>query len=361
MHNTEKIPIPAHLKWKEFRIRILPFIVFLGVASVVAWLWKEQTDAATMTGRVVGVQAEVRSPQPGLVSEVLVQPFDFIATGDPIGRVITTDPKIIEAELAVVLAEIELIRITRDPLSGQQRNLINYESMHIDLMENRARLGIAEIRREEARREYERLARLLENNLTSQEMYDRAETEFSALKKEAEVISTLVERLEQRLDDLNLEDVFEQWKQEDPTLAAIEVQRRRIDQIKAEMMPVVLYAPIGGQISNVFKSNGEYVERGDTILQIRTANPDYILAYVRHPAHVMPEPGTEVLVRKQGRDRIQATMYISEVGVHMETEEQLAGLFPNQPYETIGIPVRVEISEDIGLMPGERVEMRLKY
>ncbi|MDG5766887.1 biotin/lipoyl-binding protein [Balneolales bacterium ANBcel1] len=357
--NFDKIPVPPSRKWREMRVRILPFLIFALVALVVAYLWKDRVDAANMVGYVVGQQAEIRSPQNGSLADISVRPFDTVSAGDQIGRLITTDPRIVEAELSVVLAEIELIRLSMDPIADQQRNLLNYESLQMDLMENRARLGIAEIRKQAAEREYRRLQDLHERGLASDEQLEQSQTGFLTLQEEVEKIGELVDRMENRLAGIDLEDLMAVWKEEDPRAAAIEVQRRTIDRIRAEMMPITLHAPVSGQISAVYGTSGEYVDRGDTIAIIRSPKPDYILAHLRHPLVTTPEPGMEVLVRKQDRQRSETVMRIAEVGVHMETIQHMSSLFPDQPFETTGLPVRVALNHELDLIPGEVVDMRL--
>lgn len=358
-NNMEKIPVPLSQRLREIRVRLLPILVFIVVAMMVAYLWKERVETSTMTGRVVGKQAVVRSPQPGSLAELTVSAFDTVKAGDPVGRLITTDPEIIESELAVILAEIELTRLSMDPLAAQQRNLLDYESMHMDLMENRARLGIAQVREQQAEREFNRMEQLYKEGLTSEESRDRAETEYRTLREEVANIRMLVNRLEDRLEDIDLEELLEQWKKEDPKAAAIEVHHKEIERIKAEMMPVELHAPMSGQIAAVHKSNGEYVDRGDSILRIHSPQPDYILAHMKHPFVTEPEPGMEVLVRKQSRGREQAVMQIDEVGVQIETVDESVAFFPSQQYEAAGLPLRIAINYELNLMPGERVDMRL--
>lgn len=356
---NQKIPIPPGMKWREVRVRIFPFLTFLLVAVVVAWFWRERVDAANMVGRVVGKQAEIRSPQPGSLADLAVTAFDNVEAGDVVGRLITTDPKIIEAELAMVLAQMELLRLSRDPFVDQQRNLLNYESMQVDLMENRARLGIARIRKEQARREFERLESMARRGLAAEEIVEQAETDYLTLMEEADVMEKLVSRLETRLENLNMEHIAELWNKEDPLMAAFQVHQRTIEKIEAEMMPVILKAPVSGMVAEVYKLNGEFVDQGEPILRIHSPQADYILAHVRHPLQIYPEPGMQVLVRKQGRRPQEAIMEIASVGVQMENIEEFTALFPNQPFETTGLPVRVAISHELNLMPGEVVDLRL--
>ncbi len=356
---TEKIPVPAKLRWREIRVRLFPFLVFVLVAGVVVWLWRDRVDATTMVGRVVGKQAEVRSPQSGSLADLTVTAFDSVRAGDAIGRLVTTDPRIVQAELAVVLAQIELVRLSRDPFVDQERNLLNYESMQVDLMENRARLGIARIQKQQASRELERLESMDMRGLTADELLERARSEYLARREEVALIEELVDRLEDRLSGFTLDDVLASWKENDPLAAALKVHQRTIEKIEAEMMPVVLRAPVSGQVAQVYRLNGEYVDQGDPIIRILSPQPDYILGHVRHPLFLKPEPGMKVLVRKQGRERAEAVMEIAEVGVHLETVEELTSLFPQQPFLSIGLPVRVTVNYELDLIPGEVVDMRI--
>jgi len=358
---NEKIPVPAKLRWREIRVRIFPFLIFVLVAGVVMWLWRDRVEATTMIGRVVGKQAEVRSPQSGSLADMTLNAFDRVQAGDVIARLVTTDPQLMQAELAVVLAQIELIRLSRDPFVDQERNLLNYESMQVDLMENRARLGMARIRKQQALREFERLESMDERGLTAQEMLERARTEYEALQEEVVVIEELVDRLQARLERFDLDKVRDHWDENDPLAAALKVHERTLERIEAEMMPVTLRAPVSGQVAQVFRLSGEFVDQGEPILRIHAPQPDYIVGYIRHPLFIQPEPGMEVLVRKQGRDRHEAIMEIESVGVQMETVEEFTSLFPEQPFETIGLPVRIALNHELDLRPGEVVDMRLMH
>ncbi len=359
-HN-EKIPIPAKLRWREIRVRFFPLLIFVLIAGVVMWLWQDRVDATNMIGRVVGKQAEVRSPQPGSLADLTVSAFDPVSAGDVIARLVTTDPQIMQAELGVVLAQIELIRISRDPFVDQERNLLNYESMQVDLMENRARLGIARIRKQQAQREYERLESMDDRGLTAVEMLERARSEYDALQEEVLVIEELVDRLQARLERFDLDRVLDRWDDSDPIAAALKVHERTLERIEVEMMPISLRAPVSGQVAQVYKQSGEFVNQGEPIVRIYSPQPDYIVGYIRHPLFMQPEPGMQVLVRKQGRDRSEAIMEIESVGVQLETVEQYTSLFPEQPFETMGLPIRVALNHDLSLRPGEVVDMRLMH
>src|SRR5438105_1540486 len=113
------IPTPALQRWREFRIRVMPLLFFVVIAAATTYLWKE-VAVPPMVG--VGYAetniAAVAAPLPGIVSQMTVKRFQQVKAGDPICQLVLEDPKILAAQLAVVEAEIQLIRIGMAPLVG---------------------------------------------------------------------------------------------------------------------------------------------------------------------------------------------------------------------------------------------------
>ena len=370
-HSPEKIPIPLSRRWREVRIRLVPLLTFLGVSLIVAWLWKERSDAATISGHVVGVQAEIRSPESGTLAQLSVRDFDRVEAGDLLGMLVVTDPAILQAELAVVLAEIELLRLTMDPVAAQQRNLLSYTSLQLDLAEHRARLAMAQLRKNQVGQDLGRLENLLKDALATQQAVEQARTEFDVLAEEVAALSELVSSTDERLRSVPMEELSKRWKQESPLAAAITVQQRVLDQLQAEHMPRSIRAPVGGQIMHLRASNGSFVDQGDVLMHVYSQVPDYILAWVWHPVPFTPQEGMQVLVRRQHRGGGEALREIEQVGVRLELAEQttpnlvdraLEGVgqpsrsgLPGQP----GLPVRIALSGDLDLRPGEVVDLRL--
>lgn len=370
-HPSGKIPIPLSRRWREVRIRLVPLLTFVGISLLVAWLWKERTDAATMSGHVIGVQAEIRSPESGTLAQLSVRDFDRVETGDIIGMLVVTDPSVLQAELAVVLAEIELLRLTMDPVADQQRNMLNYTSLQMDLAEHRAQLAMAQLKKNQARNDLVRLEKLLEEELTTPQAVEQARTELQVLAEEVATLAELVTFTNDRLGSLPMEELSKRWKQESPLAAAISVQQRMLDQIKAERMPRPIRAPVDGQIMHLRASNGSFVDRGDVLMQVYSEVPDYILAWIWHPVPFTPQEGMQVLVRRQHRGGGEALMEIEQVGVRLEVVEQAAPTLVDRALEGVGqpsrsglpgqsgLPVRIALSGDLDLRPGEVVHLRL--
>lgn len=358
MEQHSKIPIPFAQRWKEFRIKILPGLIFLSVSLVVFNLWNHRVTSANMTGIVIGVQAEIRSAQGGYLTQIQASRFQNVSAGDPIAEVVTTDPKILEARLAVVLAEVEMIRLGMGPVENRQRNLLNLEGMQMDMMKQRIDLASAGLYRQRAEREFERVSSLYNNNLISEDEYEKAKSELDIITLEIEQKTEMLETMHLRIENLNMEELEENIPHGNPVQAAIRLQEERLRLIEAELMPITLYAPIDGMISRVFRSGGEQIEGGETIMMIQSPNPDYIVGYLPHPVRMEPEVGMPVTVRSQSNSKMEFEAFVTNVGVQVEDMSEVQRM-PVQMAQA-GLSVKISLADEVYLRPGEIVDLTLK-
>src|SRR5215831_15866474 len=105
MTTPAPIPIPADKRWRELRQRILPVLVFVIAVIGVVVLWKDHTASRVVVGQAEPVLSNVSSYKPGVLAELLVNRFQRVKQGDPIGRVMVTEPRILASSLAVIQAE----------------------------------------------------------------------------------------------------------------------------------------------------------------------------------------------------------------------------------------------------------------
>src|SRR5262249_53190267 len=119
MNSLPLIPTPPAQRWKDFRLHGLPVIAFALVASTIVVLWNNSLVPGMFTGEVEAVQENVASVKPGQLVNLSVDQFQSVKAGDTIALVITTDPRVIEASLAVIRAEVELLKTGMDPILNQ--------------------------------------------------------------------------------------------------------------------------------------------------------------------------------------------------------------------------------------------------
>src|SRR5579862_1761828 len=108
--STEPIPMPPQQRWHDLRQRFLPVLVFACAFVGIALLWKDHTASRVMVGQAEPVLSNVSSYKPGVVTELQVNRFQRVKLGDPICRVMVTEPRILTSSLAVIQAEIESLR-----------------------------------------------------------------------------------------------------------------------------------------------------------------------------------------------------------------------------------------------------------
>ena len=134
----------------------LPVIAFALVAAAIYSLWNQTLATGTFTGEVEIVQENVASPKPGQLVDLSVGQFQPVKAGDVIARVITTDPRIIEASLAVIHAEVELLKTGMDPILNQHRDAVNYQQFRLSWLAQRVDLAAARVRLQFAESELKR-------------------------------------------------------------------------------------------------------------------------------------------------------------------------------------------------------------
>jgi hypothetical protein len=78
MTPLQPIPIPAARRWKEFRIRVLPVLVFVGALGLSAFLWRQVALQAVWSAQIQQAVIEVngRSRQGTSVQPIGAQPPD---------------------------------------------------------------------------------------------------------------------------------------------------------------------------------------------------------------------------------------------------------------------------------------------
>ena len=118
------IPTPSAQRWREFRIQILPLIIFAGVLVAVALMWKNFVQPSGIVGEVEAVKANVMSLKDGTLVELTVDRFAVVTKDQPIGLILGTDPDLLEASLTAIAAELKLMQARME--LDKTRNLDAY-------------------------------------------------------------------------------------------------------------------------------------------------------------------------------------------------------------------------------------------
>src|SRR5688572_25811447 len=102
MNPLPTIPTPPAQRWREFRQRGIPIIVFLAGVAGAGLLWNKNLVPSNIVGEVQGTSANVASTVAGLLTELRVDQYDRVTAGQSVAKVMTTSPENMEAALAVI-------------------------------------------------------------------------------------------------------------------------------------------------------------------------------------------------------------------------------------------------------------------
>ncbi len=361
MKTNRPIPIPFEQRWRDARMRALPALVFGAAVITIALLWRDYVAAPTMVAQAEPILAHVSCSKAGVLAEFGVTRFQRVRAGDTIGQVMVTDPKILASSLAVIQAEIEMLRINMEPIASQQRNAMDYDQLRLDWMRHRAQLATARVNLQLADTEYRRMSELFRDKIVSERAYEQAKAAQDRLQSEVDELARLVSEGEQGFTHLQVTNAPEISRvTDDPLRAAIAVQESKLRLTEAELSPVPLKAPMDGTISTIYCRAGEAVTAGQPIASIATLNPVRIVGYLRAPIMEEPKVGMRVQVRTRGARREVGSATILEVGTQLEPmPSALSGPIKLANSE-LGLAVDISLPENLKIRPGELVDITLR-
>ncbi|MDP3068954.1 MAG: HlyD family efflux transporter periplasmic adaptor subunit [Opitutaceae bacterium] len=351
------IPTPAAHGWRRMRQQFLPGIVFIGGVAGVTILWTQGVSPTSLVGETETIRAEARSTQAGTLTQVLAKIFQPVRAGDTLAHVMATDPQILEASLAVIRAEIQVMRQTTE-----QRTLLDYERLMLDLMSERVKLAALKSQLHQAESTLARAKSLYAGKLLTEERFEEAQNTRDALQAQVAAQTELVARVDPDRQGLGPTNQAPPPASPAQALrASIKLQEERLRLAEAQLRPIPLIAPIDGIVTLAFRQPGEVVVAGEPIFQITAAGSQHIIGFLRQPGATTPTPGTAVEVRTRSLPRRTGTAVIAQVGTHLEpiTPTLLAALHlpvTNPPTE-LGLRMHVTVPTDLALRPGEQVDL----
>jgi multidrug resistance efflux pump len=362
MDRLPPIPTPAGQRWREFRVGVVPMVAFAATAAAVLVLWQQNVAAPNLVGEVEPIQSSVSSPKAGKLSQLNVTRLQRVKAGDIIAQIITTDPQILQSSLAVIQAEIQLLRMNLEPVLGQQRFALTFDRLRLDWMEQRVQLVTSRVRLELADADYRRAQELFRDKIVSQQVLDQARTTKQSLQVEVEERGKLVAEQEDKLKTLGLTDngsAFpKEAKPEDVMQASLKVQEEKLRLTEAELSPITLVVPIDGSVSAIHHRSGEAVVAGEPIVTLVASSSDHIVGYLRQPFAFELKVGMQVEVRPRSSSRCVGHAQIIEIGAHMENVSTALAIAGNHTHD-VGVPVLVSLPPTQKLLPGELVDLRI--
>lgn len=360
MISSSPIPIPLRQRWRELRLRYVPALIFIVIVFVLALLWKDYASAPTLVGQAEVLPANVSCYKPGMLAQLSVNRFQKVMAGQAIGQVLVTDPKILAASLAVIQAEIGVLRTTQQPITDKQRAAMDYSQLRLDWMRQRAQLGIARANLQFAEADYHRTEELFKDKIVSERVFEQAKAAQGRLQNEVGELVPLVAEQERNLEQLQPTNTADISKVTDESLrAAIAAEESKLSLTEAELGPIMLRAPADGMVDVIYHRVGEAVTAGEPIVTIAPFNAVRIIGYLRPPILEDPKLGAQVEVRTRGPRQQVGVAQIIEVGTQFEPFP-LALQIPVRLASTeLGLPLCISIPSSMTIRPGELVDLKL--
>jgi multidrug resistance efflux pump len=341
-------------------MRLIPALVFIVAVAALIFFWRDYVAAPTMLGQVEPMQASVSCYKPGLLAELDVTRFQKVKAGDAVGRVLVTDPKILAASLAVIQADIEMLRVNMKPILTQQGAAMSYDHLRLVYMKERAQLASYQASLQMAEAEYRRMEELHRDKIVSDRVYEQAKSARDKLQNEIAEEAKLVAEAEAAFTTLQATNTPGlSVVGEDPLRVAIAAQESKLRLTEAELGPITLKAPVDGMVDVIYHRSGEAVTAGEPIVAIATFNSVRIIGYLRPPIVDEPKIGTKVQVRTRGPRRQVGAASIVEIGAQLEpVSPALSGGFKLANAE-LGLPLSISLPPNLKIRPGELVDLTL--
>lgn len=360
MNSGRTIPTPWPERWRDLRLRYIPMLLFIAIVFTLALLWKDYASAPKLVGQAEVVPANVSCYKPGMLTQLTVDRFQKVKAGDAIGQVLVTDPKILSASLAVILAEIVELRASQQPVANEQRLAMENLEVRLHWMAQRAQLGIAQADLQVAEADFRRTEQLFKDKIVSERAYDLAKAKQESLRGEVKELTSSVEEQGRKIELLQPTNTVEISRVTDEALqAAVAVQESKLRLTEAELSPIVLRSAVDGMVDVIFHRVGEAVTAGEPIVSIAPFNAVRIVGYVRPPILQEPKSGGQVEVSTRGPGRETGSARILEVGTQFEPLP-LALQIPNRLANTeLGLPLSISVPSGLRIRPGELVDLTL--
>jgi len=361
MAELNPIPIPWSQRWRQFRMRMLPVLVFLLAVAGIAILWEDDAAPGSIVGEAYAADTTANSPRAGWIEGDPFTLHTSVEAGQEIAIVRPLPPEQARLALAVLQEELRMIRLgVGDPVLDQQRNQISWQGLRRDWLLARSDVASLRVRMRQAEVDQQRYEVLLAKGANPLATYEQARALFLALKAEKEEKVRLAAELEATVT-LARHSAMASGENDVAAgiAAAMDWKEAELRHLEAEIAPLSIQSPIAGRVTQIFQHPGNFVNLGEPILEVRSEKAEFVIAYLKAPLAFDPKPGTEVeIISRRGVRAVAGRAKIIDLGPQFTL---LPAVFQRPMPVTIeerALPARISIPDSISLLPGELVEVR---
>ena len=350
------IPTSPAQRWRLWRRTAVPLLSLALSIALAAVVWRSWVAPPPFVAEAEAVHSEVRALRAGWLTGLTVDVLQPVKAGTVLGRVITTDPEVLDASLAVVRAEVEFMLASLHPVSQQERISLDRERLQLEWMKQRVELASLQAKLPQAEADLARCTALHQQKLVSDQSLEQTRAIRDALSGQMLEQTRLVAALDPARHIREEKDSAMPSRQ--ATLrAAIKVQEQKLRLTEAQLKPVELCAPIDGVVAAILRRNGETVAPGEVLLRIAAARPQRLVGYIRQPLSFEPRRGMQVTLRTRDSHRRAASAEITAVGAELEPiPATILNAMHLSGASELALRVHVSASDALALHPGEQVD-----
>ena len=358
------IPTPAAQRWKEVRLIYLPRVVFgLGVL-LAAWLWASWVSPATLVAEAEIEQRDVRAAQAGVVAALKVDMLQAVHAGEVIGQISPLNPRLLDATLSVIRADVAMLAATMSGVTDRQKNAIEFEKMEIDWMSRRVDLAVLRGKQLQADSDFTRGETLHKTGLITDENFEQLKIAHESLAAQVAEQTRLLAQLEPIIQAHAPRDEKDPGLASEPALdAAIKVQDAKLKLAEEQLTPQPLVAPIDGIVSEVLRHPGENVTAGEVVMRVQATRSERLVGFLRPPLSMEPKVGMTVEIRTRTTIRRVGTTKIIAIGAAMEALPggiAAAMHLPANPPPEHALRIQFALPAGLALRPGEHVDVVIR-
>jgi multidrug resistance efflux pump len=357
--HLKPIPIPLSERWRSFRTRVLPVLVFAAAVSAMAVLWQQESSPGMMAGEVYAPAGTISAPRDGWLESTAIEMFRHVRAGEEIAMVRTMPPEHVGLALAVLQEELRMIRLgVGDPVLDQQRNQLSQHGLRRDWLLARSDLAALRVRMRQAEADAARIAILAAQGAESQATLEQARAIHEAMVAEANEKSRLAGTLEAAVQQAGIEQPADAASS--GLNAALEWKEAELRRLEAELAPIPIIAPFNGRLTRIFRHPGDFVALGEAIAELRSGEAQAVIGYLRSPVTQRPEVGMEVEIFPRSGSRTSGVK-ASVLAIGPQFEPLQPAFVRPMPVtlEERGLPVHISLPEGVLLVPGDIVDIRL--
>lgn len=348
------IPTPPGARWREFRLRMVPGVVFLVSLWGAFWLWLQQGSQGVFVGSAEARQATVSSPIPGVLRQLAVTPFQMVRQGDLVAVVAPLDAR---QQLSLLQMRLQLAARRNEPTLSQ-RTAVDFERLRADVLNLKVEIARDRVNLNLAETELKRNQELFQQKLLSEDAYDLSLKNRDALR--VEVVEKEKAYVELEAGLRHVESITTQNASESTLRGRPPEDLSALQDMLASTTnwgPITLTAPISGMVSVIHRGAGENVSDGEAVVTIQATEAERIVGYLRQPLPFEPQVGQPVEVKSRDLRPKVALTAIAQIGVRLEPiTNALAMTRPGLSLD-LGLPIVLALPPGLIVRPGELFDL----